>query len=238
MHFLKELVSGSLRKFGYRLAKEPTRNDFFLSRQIDTVVDVGANNGQFGKEIRRLGYSGNIVSFEPIKSIYDNLEKIANKDPRWKALNLGISNSNGTATINISEYSAFSSLHQRKAAADAFDSKSAYTRTETITLKTLDAISSKIEGKSIFLKIDTQGHEEAALRGIGSFLDRVEGIQLELPISHLYEGSWTIGESFEYMRSIGFVPTLFYPVNYHTTQDPLALVEVDCVFRRINPSLD
>lgn len=39
------------------------------------VLDVGADRGQFGKRLRRDGYTGRIVSFEPVPHIADQLEK-------------------------------------------------------------------------------------------------------------------------------------------------------------------
>jgi len=41
----------------------------------------------------------------------------------------------------------------------------------------------------------------------------------------------------EFMRSIGFLPTYFWPVSFQKT-DPVAMVEVDCIFRRYDPSSD
>jgi len=41
--------------------------DFIEDREIDVVIDVGANVGQFGESLRDGGYRGRIVSFEPIK---------------------------------------------------------------------------------------------------------------------------------------------------------------------------
>ena len=51
--------------------------DFIENRQIDTVIDVGANVGQFGESLRSGGYKGKIVSFEPTKSAYQVLSKKA-----------------------------------------------------------------------------------------------------------------------------------------------------------------
>lgn len=236
---VKYVINKFLKKVGLQLQRaRPTREDFLLSRGIDTVVDVGANLGQFGRELRRSGYSGRIISFEPINDVFQGLLKEIGDDPTWYALNYGVSDYDGTSTINVSEHTVFSSLHERRGAAEAYDKRSAFTRIETITLRTLDGLNSEIGGSNLFLKIDTQGHEHSAMRSVGKLLDRIQGIQLELPISQLYEGNWSIGESLEYMRRIGFVPTMFTPVNYHLMEDPMAIVEVDCIFRRINPQFD
>ena len=46
-----------------------------LKFNIDLVLDVGANQGQFASEIRRSGYTGNIVSFEPLSKAHSKLLK-------------------------------------------------------------------------------------------------------------------------------------------------------------------
>ena len=48
MQFLKRVV----RLTGYDVKRRsPSREDFLASRHIDTIIDVGANIGQFGKEV-------------------------------------------------------------------------------------------------------------------------------------------------------------------------------------------
>ncbi|HTF31450.1 MAG TPA: hypothetical protein VK625_21480, partial [Flavitalea sp.] len=42
---------------------------------VATVFDIGANIGQYGKELIQHGFTGEIHSFEPIPSVYQNLLK-------------------------------------------------------------------------------------------------------------------------------------------------------------------
>jgi hypothetical protein len=102
---VKQLIKSAIRNVGFDITRiRPTRQDFMESRSIDTVIDVGANEGQFVHEIRENGYSGNIVSFEPIKEIYSTLANNVAKDRRWKGFNLGLSNRSGHAVIGVSEH--------------------------------------------------------------------------------------------------------------------------------------
>jgi FkbM family methyltransferase len=235
---VKQLIKSAIRNVGFDITRiRPTRQDFMQSRSIDTVIDVGANEGQFVREIRENGYSGRIVSFELIKEIYSKLANNVAKDQRWKGFNLGLSNRSGHAVIGVSEHTGFSSMHELTKAASIFEERSRVVRSETIKLRTLEELSDEIEGARLFLKIDTQGHEQACLEGVGKLARRIEGVQLELPLSALYDNVWTFGEAVSFMKQLGYVPCYFSPVAYQTN-DPLAMVEVDCIFRRYNAEFD
>ncbi len=75
--------------FGYeftRISKNIFQNqklhaiELINRHNIDLVIDVGANMGQFGIDLRSAGYDGQIISFEPITECYDHLQSIADKN--------------------------------------------------------------------------------------------------------------------------------------------------------------
>ena len=51
---------------------------------INCVLDVGANEGQTGAALRRLGYRGRIVSFEPVKRSFEVLAARCALDSDWR----------------------------------------------------------------------------------------------------------------------------------------------------------
>ncbi len=67
---------------------------------INLVIDVGANMGQFAIKLRHAGYRGQIISFEPLIECYKHLISIA--DDMWHIENCALGNSNTTETINVS----------------------------------------------------------------------------------------------------------------------------------------
>jgi FkbM family methyltransferase len=236
--YMKALLRSAFRSIGYEVSRtRPGRQDFLKSRSIDTIIDVGANDGKFAREVRDRGYTGSIVSFEPIREVYRRLADRFANDRRWKGYNLGVSNKSGEAVIGVSEATVFSSLHKLKVAASRLEERSNVVRYETIKITTLGECSDKIKGNRLFLKLDTQGHEQACLEGLGELKNRVEGIQMELPLSALYENVWSFHEAVYFMKQLDFVPCIFSPVSYHKC-DPVAVVEVDCTFRRYNTDYD
>src|SRR4249919_3716648 len=59
------------------------RAEILESLKIDLVLDVGAHIGGYGLELRSNGYSGRIVSFEPLSETYKELASVAKRDPAW-----------------------------------------------------------------------------------------------------------------------------------------------------------
>jgi FkbM family methyltransferase len=219
-----------IRKTGNHFYKRPI--DFIRSRDIDLVLDVGANVGQYGADLRRDGYTGWIASFEPIRAAYQELAGRAKSDPRWKVFNMALGADNGTASINISEASVFSSILRQLPAAVAFDPNAQVVRSESVKVARLDGIFPDLPAsKAPFLKIDTQGFEQQVLQGATNCLSRFLGVQVELPITHLYAGTWSFNEAVADIIGRGFEISNIAPVNYDSV-DTASMLEVDCIFRR------
>src|SRR5882724_7760563 len=76
---------------------------------IDCVLDVGANQGQYGSMLRRTGYRGRIISYEPVKASFDILKARAAKDPHWRVCNYALGAKAGAKTIHVSRSSVMAS---------------------------------------------------------------------------------------------------------------------------------
>jgi len=237
VNFLRDTARSFARSLGYEIRKTGSHGfkrpiDFIRSRNVDLVVDVGANVGQYGKNLRKEGYAGWIVSFEPTSAAYETLASNAGRDKRWKILNIALGATEGTADINVSKASVFSSFLPQRPAATAFSSDAAVVSVESIRVARLDDVFTELpQSESPFLKIDTQGYERQVLLGAGERLARFVGVQMELPVIQLYEGTWSFHKAVAFMSERGFEISNVLPVNYDPT-DTASLVEVDCVFYR------
>src|SRR5579864_5352985 len=112
---LKHLARQSIRRVGWDVRRiehfgEPNLVDFLRYQAIDLVLDVGANEGQFALNLREAGYTGEIVSFEPILSVFQKLATTAARDRRWTAQRLALGDDCGTAVIAVTAHSVFSSI--------------------------------------------------------------------------------------------------------------------------------
>jgi FkbM family methyltransferase len=226
---MKAFLKRAINMIGYDLRKYKGTNrrhlaDFLNSRRVDLVFDVGANVGQFASMLRRCGYRGEIVSFEPIPSVFLKLQDAMSKDQKWHGYNIALGDKANTTVINVSRNNVFSSIQPQTAAAQAFDPEAATVRVEPVQIDTIDTIA------RAFLKVDAQGYEQQVLTGGRATLEKVVGMQLELPIGHLYENVWQFSTACKTMESLGFVPSMILPVNCDRS-DNFSLLEVDCVFR-------
>jgi len=229
---MKELAKRALRQLGLELVrKRPHGEDFVVDHHVDVVLDVGANDGLYGRFIRAAGYRGRIVSFEPVHSTYEALREHAANDAQWKTVNLGLGRADGVATISVARRSVFSSILQPLATLKEFASDDvASVREERLSLTTLDSQFPLFvrTGDRVFLKIDTQGYEREVILGGTTSLSMIWGIQLELSLKPLYEGEASIAEMLALLENNGFHLALIDPVTYDLRKG--VLLQIDCVF--------
>ncbi|MGL5875081.1 MAG: FkbM family methyltransferase [Xenococcaceae cyanobacterium] len=102
-------IKKTIRRFGFDLNDEINSKSALLSaRNINLILDVGANTGQYGMRSRIDGYEGKIISFEPLASAFTKLCQKAQKDPLWLTYHFALGNYDGKTSINVSKKSVFS----------------------------------------------------------------------------------------------------------------------------------
>lgn len=157
----------------------------------DLVFDIGANKGQYAQTLRDMGYSGRVVSFEPLSSAHALLTRAASGDSAWAVHPRGaIGDHDGEISINIAGNNVSSSvLPMLKQHAQAAP-ESQYVGSEKTPLSQLDTVAPLYiqSARSVFVKIDTQGFEAPVLRGATQTLQNCRAVQLEMSLTPLYEG--------------------------------------------------
>lgn len=200
---------------------------------IDLVFDIGANLGQYARRLRRGGYDGRIVSFEPLSRAHNALEEAAADDPAWTiAPRLALGDSEGPVTLNVSAESDMSSVLDFTADMARLLDSSAYVGTEVAPQARLDAVFSgyAAAGDRVMVKIDTQGTERRVLEGARGVLPAVRAIQIELSIVPVYEGEPSYVETIAHLAGLGFAPVLFIPGYFN--RRTARLIGMDGVFVR------
>jgi FkbM family methyltransferase len=202
------LQRAGLDLISFRPTRHPiARRTYLFERHgIDCVLDIGANAGQYGHFLRRIGYQGRIISFEPISAAFASLSAAAREDAAWEARNLALGEAEGSITINVSQNSESSSILAMLPSHLKAHPDSRYVATETARVTTLAEVLRHLPAtRGTFVKVDTQGYERNVIAGAGDSLGAVAGVQLEMSLVPLYEGEWLMPEMINFMKSRGFI---------------------------------
>lgn len=206
---------------------------FLAAFQVDCVIDVGANQGQYATMLRRDAcFSGTILSFEPNPEIFAILQRHAASDRRWHVFNMALSDFDGTAHFNIMAADQFSSLERPAAELDdIFADRNKVTRQVEMQCRRLSGLLPELRAAHgftrPFLKMDTQGHDLSVCEGAGEVLTELIGIQTELAVRPIYESGTDYRMMIEWLDEHGFAPSAFFANN--KGHFPL-LVEMDGIF--------
>jgi FkbM family methyltransferase len=181
---------------------------------IDLVLDIGANEGQFGSGIRNFGYSGKILSFEPLAIAYSKLSLASKRDALWEVYpRCAIGDYDGTVEINVSNYSVSSSILQISKLHLNAEPRSQTIGKEKVNIFRIDSIASPYlkSSQNPFLKIDTQGFEWQVLDGCENSLSSFRGILCELSLVPLYESQHLWKELLKRIEDNGFTVWAIQP---------------------------
>ena len=196
------------------------------------VLDIGANVGQFGRDLRRAKFAGRILSVEPLRGAYRQLEAELAVDPAWTAERAAVSDQPGTLTMNVAGNSVSSSvLPMRSEHVDAAPA-ARYVNTEEVTATTVDdlVVRHKLDPASTLLKIDVQGYEKSVLDGAEQTLPRFAAVRTELSLVPLYDGQALMPEMMAYLDERGF--DLWFLERGFTDPHTRRVLQLDGVFFR------
>jgi FkbM family methyltransferase len=210
----KRLARSLVNRVGYDLAtiREINPDGMRLMRLLDRLrincaLDVGANTGQTGRYLRRIGYKGTLISFEPVRSAHAFLVAEAKDDPNWiVASRCAIGAKSGSLEVNVSCSSEASSLLPMNREFLGVTPSARYIDKERIEVKSLDAAALEfVKGRKTYLKIDTQGYEGEVLAGASAILRLCPCVELEVSFEELYAGQPLFREIWRMMEDRGFV---------------------------------
>lgn len=196
------------QKFGidiHRYHHTPQKLNWLTHFDINTILDVGANTGQFAGEIRTFFKDAYIYSFEPLEECFNELKTREQYDSKFKAFHFALGNSNSTDTIHKSSYSLSSSiLPMSEKHKEAFPHTKDSTP-EKIEVKRMDDISKDIDlTDNILIKIDTQGFEDKVIAGGPHTITRAKVIIIENSFVPLYEGQKLFSDIYSSLHNLGF----------------------------------
>ena len=172
----------------------------------DTVIDVGANRGQFAVAALQTWPDCTVHSFEPLPSMADHLNGLVQRySGRYRVTPSAVGSEPGTATLNVNRHHQSSSLL-------ALDPRHLNAFPEATTAATVDvpvttldeALSPSDLTGCVLLKVDVQGFEREVLQGAERVLGDVDHVILEASFQPLYTDEWTFTEVNAFMQDRRF----------------------------------
>jgi FkbM family methyltransferase len=201
-----------------------------LSRfSFRTVVDIGANRGQFATMARILFPDAEIHSFEPLDGPAKTFQSILGDDKAVHLYSNAIGPEATTATIYITTRDDSSSLLQPgRAQEDVFGVRTA--RTEQIPVMRLsDCLGASAVNKPALLKIDVQGGELDVLKGSDDLLDRFDVVYVECSYVRMYDNQPLFLDIVQWLVNYGFMPRGIFNQHSDPHHGP---VQADVLFLR------
>jgi FkbM family methyltransferase len=204
----------------------------FADFSIDTVIDVGANEGQYRNFLRDVvGFAGKIESFEPIPELAERLKARAASDRLWSIHACALGAEVAELTINIMSGTDFSSFRSPKPVHNTnLDQKNTVEKTARVPVDTLDGeFFGKRDLRHSFLKLDTQGYDLEVLRGGKQCISQIPALQTEVSFRSLYDGMPHYTESIAEFERNGFSVADLFLVS---TDGEHRAMEFDCLMVR------
>ena len=188
-----------------RVAASTEHDTVLGGLDLDTVVDIGANRGQFALCCRRLFPTAQIFSFEPLKEPASRYRRVFARDARARLFESAVGVTAGTAAMHVSRWDVSSSLLPIGQAQHDNFPLTEESRQETVAVTPLSAC---LEGSAIgpraLLKLDVQGFELTALQGCADLLDRFQFVYVEASFIELYIGQALATDVVEFLLSNGY----------------------------------
>lgn len=204
----------------------------FETCEIDCVLDVGANTGQYYALLRDdIGFKGPIISFEPIAENVELLRHQAQHDANWHIYGYALGSSPGEMSFNVMADTALSSFRTPTTSrSGAHLRDNIIERIDKVRVETLDNVLPEIRERfqvgRFFLKMDTQGFDLEVVKGASKSMSDIVLLQTEASVIPIYDNmpdyKAVIGE----LEKTGYAISGMFPV---TPLGSLRLVEFDCV---------
>ncbi|BBY28618.1 FkbM family methyltransferase [Mycolicibacterium sediminis] len=201
---------------------------------LRTVIDVGANRGQFSLFALQHFPGASIIAIEPLAGPAERFRRTFAGHDRVTLHQTALGPVGGEATMHVSGQDDSSSLLPITSTQSDMFKGTAEVRTEEVRVSTLPDLIDRASIQSpAMLKLDVQGFELEALRGCAEFLPDFAYVCAEGSFVELYEGQAKADDVIVWLREHGFHLICVYGT---VSDDQGRAVQADMLFGRTHPA--
>lgn len=184
--------------------EEGRRFQWLEEYNIDCIIDIGANEGQFARKILTIFPEVQIHCFEPLQDVFKQLQFNFKDNKNVFIYNFGLGNNTREDTIFRNESSASSSLMEMLDLHKSNFDFAIKVVPEQITIKRLDDIFPGEIARPLLIKIDVQGYEKYVLEGGDSVIAQADVIIIEVSFHPLYADQPLFEDIYDYFKKRGY----------------------------------
>jgi len=221
----KKLKNKKIHYSRYKLFKKK----WLLDSDINTIIDIGANVGEFTCIFVELFPNATIFAFEPIDDCYNELIKRTENYSKVNQYNFGLGAENTIKNFFKSSWDPSSSflemsdLHKKNAP------HSAKSTILEIEIKRLDDVVNISDLRNnILIKIDVQGFEAKVIQGGKKVFQKAKVIIIETSFITLYEKEPKFHGIYELLKNLGFEFRGILKQSFFNQDD--SILYADCIF--------
>ena len=197
---------------------------------LRTVVDIGANRGQFALAARRHAPGAYIIAFEPLVEPAEVFRQVFRKDAKVELHLCAIGSRQGEELMHIAGADDSSSLLPITELQTRLFPGTQESGTRQVAVSPLEeALFPQQILTPALLKIDVQGFELQVLKGGKSLLGCFDYLLVECSYITLYNGQALAGEVLRYLDEVGFVLVQRYNLLCDESGEP---IQADFFLRR------
>ncbi len=197
------------KRFDKRIFENEKINKMYIKKYLPdnpVIVDAGANNGSDSIEMARLYRKVKIYAFEPLPSVFEQLERNIRKYKNINAFRLALSNKNGEQDLHVSSGASNGSSSLLKPETHLVDHPDVLFREKIrVQTVTLDEWAQQNDINAVdFLWFDLQGYEMEVLKASTVILPTVKVVHMEVSTKNTYDGVTLYPEAKLWMENNGF----------------------------------
>jgi FkbM family methyltransferase len=206
------------------------KKKWLINGDVKTVIDIGANVGEFTTIFAEVFPDARIYAFEPLPDCFAQLSKVARRyQGRVKEFDIALGAQQGSFEFHRSAWAPASSFREMNKLHKLNYPHSAGSKTVKVNLETLDKIFSNIDlKKNVFIKMDVQGFEDEVIKGGYDVINRAQILVIECSLQQTYVDEPMFDGIYQLLHPMGF--EYRGALKQSIRNDDQSFLQADCIF--------